>query len=60
MLDVALPVLDADNIEGSCKQIANGVGFSSGNDIVVSLRLLQHSPHRIYVIAGIAPVAPRF
>ena len=42
-----------------CKQIANGMGFSGGNDVVVSLRLLQHPPHRIHVITGIAPVAPR-
>ena len=59
MLHVVLPVLDADNIEGGRKQIANGMGFSGGNDIVVSLRLLQHPPHRIHIITGIAPVAPR-
>ncbi len=59
MLHVVLPILDTDNVEGGCKQIANGMGFTGGDDVVVSLRLLQHPPHGIHIITRISPVAAR-
>src|SRR5579862_9214175 len=34
------------------------MSFARGNAVVIGMILLQHSPHRGDVIAGMAPVAP--
>ena len=34
-------------------------GSGRGDDIVVGLVLLQHEPHRLHVVTGVAPVAAR-
>src|SRR5688500_14599286 len=43
--------------ERALHQLPDGVTDSSGNDVVVSLVLLQHQPHRPHIVACKAPVA---
>ena len=38
-------------------ELADRVGLAGGDDVVVGLVLLQHQPHRLHVVAGVAPVA---
>ena len=40
-------------------QIADRVHRPRSHDIVFGLTLLQHAPHRVDVVAGKSPVAPR-
>src|SRR6266542_4835556 len=46
--------------EGQLHQLLHGVRLPRGHHVVVGLVLLQHEPHRLHVIAGEAPVPPRF
>jgi GDPmannose 4,6-dehydratase len=57
--DVLRPVVDADVGEREVEEVADGVGLAGGDDVVVGLVLLQHAPHRLDVVAGVAPVAAR-
>ena len=54
---LALP-LDgsANNGEGTLDELANGVGLSGGQDVVIGLLLLEHAPHTLNVVAGMAPI----
>ena len=54
---LALP-LDgsANNGEGTLDELANGVGLSGGQDVVIGLLLLKHAPHTLNVVAGMAPI----
>ena len=54
----AFPVdFDADVGEGFFDELADGVHFAGGDDIVVRLVLLQHHPHHVHIVGRIAPVA---
>ena len=53
--DVLLPV-EPDMVEGHLHQLAHAVGFAGADHVVLGGRLLQHPPHRVDVIAGVAPV----
>ena len=44
---------------GLVDELANGARLAGGDHVIVRLRLLQHQPHRLDVVAGIAPVALR-
>src|SRR3546814_6794274 len=69
--DISMLPIDADFIDafsgpldrspnlGKCKfyEFADGVAFSSRQNIVVCLLLLQHQPHAFDKIAGVAPVS---
>ena len=41
----------------SANEVLDAVGLAGGDDVVVGLVLLQHQPHRLDVVAGVAPVA---
>ena len=43
--------------ERQIAELANGVCLVGRHDVVAALRLLQHEPHRLDVVAGEAPVA---
>ena len=51
------PVLDTDLAERQAHELLDAVCLAGGDDVVVGLVLLQHQPHRLHVVAGIAPVA---
>ncbi len=54
---LALPLNgSANNGEGTLDELANGVGLSGGQDVVVGLLLLEHAPHTLNVVAGMAPI----
>src|SRR5262245_21052029 len=55
--DVLAPV-EARVGERELHQLLDRVGLSRGHHVVVRLFLLEHEPHRLHVIAGVAPVAP--
>src|SRR5688572_24619276 len=60
VLAVAAPGdLPADHREGAFDQFAHGVRFAGGQHIVARLRLLEHHPHAIDIVALVAPVAAR-
>ncbi len=40
-------------------ELAHRVRLAGGDDVVVRLVLLEHQPHRLDVVAGVAPVALR-
>ena len=46
----------ADNLEGLLDKFTDGVGLSSGEDVVIRLVLLEHAPHALDVVAGVAPI----
>ena len=48
---------DADNLEGLLNELADSVGLSGGEDVVIGLILLKHAPHTLDVVAGMAPIA---
>ena len=54
---LALP-LDGSANNGECTldELANGVGLSGGQDVVIGLLLLEHAPHTLNVVAGMAPI----
>ena len=41
----------------SCDELLDVWVSPGGDDVVVGLVLLQHQPHRLHVVAGVAPVA---
>ena len=43
--------------EGHVHQLADAVRLPGGNHVVVRLVLLEHQPHRLDVVLGVAPVA---
>ena len=45
--------------ERDLDQLPHAVGHAGADDVVRRARLLQHPPHRVDVVAGKAPVAPR-
>src|SRR5215217_4651806 len=53
-----LPV-DADVRERALDELADGVVLPRRNDVVAGLVLLQHQPHRLHVVACVAPIATR-
>ena len=44
-------------VESDFEEFANGVGFASGNDVIIGGVLLEHQPHGLYVVFGVTPVA---
>src|SRR5213082_3647516 len=54
--DVVLPV-EADQPEGELYQLADRRLDTGGDDVIIGLVLLQHHPHCLDVILGVAPVA---
>merc|ERR1719199_537081 len=52
---LALP-LDGSANNGECTldELANGVGLSGGQDVVIGLLLLEHAPHTLNVVAATA------
>ena len=56
--DVIAPI-EPDGIEGDFKHVADTVGFTGGQNVVIGFCLLQHEPHRIYVVSGESPIALR-
>ena len=56
LLDVRLPVVDADVAERGGEVVADRVCLAGRDDVVVGLLLLEHQPHRLDVVAGEAPV----
>jgi hypothetical protein len=58
-LNVALPI-EVGGGEGELDEITHAVCLTRGDDIVVRLLLLQHQPHRLYIVADKAPITLRF
>jgi len=56
VLDVLLPV-EIEQAEALLAEGADSVRFSGGTDIVVCLLLLEHQPHDLDILFGVAPVA---
>ena len=57
---LALPLDAHSGHSGSgLDELAHGVSLSGGDHIVVGLVLLQHQPHAVGVVPGVAPVAAR-
>ena len=55
---VALPFqFDACLAERQGAELAHCVVLACGYDVVVRFRLLQHEPHTLYIVFGVAPVA---
>ena len=54
---LALP-LDGgtNNGKGALDELTNGVGLSGCQDVIIGLILLEHAPHTLDVIAGVAPI----
>ena len=46
-------------LEGVVAEVAHGVLHTRGDDEVFGLLVLQHQPHALYIVLGIAPVAQR-
>src|SRR5207302_9579968 len=42
------------------EELLHAVRFSSRHNVIIRLRLLQHEPHRIYVVAGVTALTSRF
>src|SRR6266480_1146167 len=55
-LDVVLPV-ETDQPEGELHELADRPLDTGGDDVIIGFVLLQHHPHRLDVILGVAPVA---
>src|SRR5436190_17934553 len=56
---LALPdQLPPDLAEGELDELAHRLALAGGQHVVVGGRLLQHPPHALDVVAGMAPVAP--
>src|SRR5918994_478912 len=53
---VLLPV-EAHPPERQLAELTHRVGLAGGDHVVVGLILLEHEPHRLDVVAGVAPVA---
>ena len=47
----------ADMGEGALDELAHGMRLAGRQHVIVGLGLLQHAPHALDVIAGVAPVA---
>lgn len=47
-----LPDLDSKNTKGLFDKLADGMGFSSGEDEIIGSVLLEHHPHTLDVIAS--------
>lgn len=47
---------DADVAESLLDELADGVGLVGGEDKVIRLVLLEHSPHALNVVSGVTPV----
>jgi len=56
--DVFLHV-QADELESQLAKIPHAGATAGRDDVVVRLRLLQHQPHGLDIVAGVAPVAFR-
>ena len=52
-----LPVVESNLVESPFAELTHGVCFASGYDVVVGLVGLQHAPHALDVLRGVAPVA---
>src|SRR5688500_18656826 len=52
-------VVEIRGAEGSLAELAHRPGLSGADDVIVRGILLKHAPHRIDIVAGEAPVAPR-
>src|SRR5918995_2601721 len=53
---VLLPV-EAHPTERQLAELTHRMGLAGGDHVVVGLILLEHEPHRLDVVAGVAPVA---
>ena len=51
--------VQADTGEGLVQEFPHGVGFPGGDHVVVGRVLLEHEPHGLHVLLGVAPVASR-
>ncbi len=56
--DMLLPV-EVDPVEGRHAEVAHGHRVAGGQDVVVAGVGLQHPPHALDVLLGVAPVADR-
>lgn len=54
---VSLPV-EVQTIKSQVQELAHRMRFAGGDHEVLRLLLLQHQPHRLHVVDGVAPVAP--
>ena len=57
LADVVTPVVDPHLTEGPLDEFFDRVGLAGGDDVVAGFVLLQHQPHRLHIIPGVAPVA---
>ncbi len=55
-LDVLLPV-ELEVLAAVVEEVADGMGLASRQDVVVRFVLLEHHPHSLDIILGVAPVA---
>src|SRR5688572_5265897 len=55
---VLLPV-QVNTAERRIEEFTNRVAFPGSDDVVGRHVLLQHQPHRLYVVAGKSPIARR-
>src|SRR5712691_2596285 len=55
--DVPLPV-EARVPERQLDELLHRVGLARGDHVIVRVLLLEHEPHGLDVVAGVAPVAP--
>src|SRR5918992_2721439 len=59
-IDPHVPIgIQPDVVEGDPHELANRVRLAGGYDVVVRLVLLEHEPHGLDVVLGIAPVPLR-
>src|SRR5690349_25117054 len=50
------PIVQSQVRKGKFTELAHGMAFASGDDIVIWLRVLQHSRHGFYILAGMSPI----
>src|ERR1700693_5201400 len=50
------PIIQSQMRKGNFTELAHGMAFSGGDYIIVRLRLVQQSPHGLYILPGMAPI----
>jgi hypothetical protein len=53
------PIVQADAPKRDLAKLGHGMASTGREDVVIRLRCLEHQPHCLHVIRGIAPIAGR-
>ena len=56
---VGRPVVDVDRPEGDVKYLADGPCLASSDNVVAGVALVEHLPHGLHVVTGVAEVPRR-